>query len=286
MTNTWLINAEELHASQKDNIVIFDCRFSLANPKMGETLYSQGHIPGAHHLSMETDLSGPKGLHGGRHPLPDVQQFAFRMRQCGVNQNSLIIAYDNNRFAGSARLWWLLGYLGHHKVKILDGGLPAWLAAGFMLTKEKTPTTNSGNFKPTENLNLTVTAEWVRSNITNRQVTLIDSREAPRYLGHEEPIDPIAGHIPGAVNAPWQQVTNEQGFINPIELQQKIWQILPIASQPVVYCGSGVTACVNLLSLSLAGIDCAKLYSGSWSDWCSYPANPVEPPHQKPLSLS
>ena len=282
--NQWLISVAELHQLEGRNIVIFDCRFSLADHNMGKTLYQQGHIPGARHLDMEKDLSGPKGSHGGRHPLPETEVFSARIRQCGVNQNTFIVAYDNNRLAGAARLWWLLGYFGHHRVKILDGGLSAWEAAGFSVTDDD-PTSSEGDFEARENPSLVVDHHWVRKHLTSRPITLIDSREAPRYLGREEPIDPVKGHIPGAVNAPWQQVTNEAGFTWPQEQQQKIWQALPIADNPVVYCGSGITACVNLLSLSLAGVDNARLYAGSWSDWCSYPANPIEPPRTEPPEL-
>ncbi len=277
MINKWLISADELNALTGSNTVIFDCRFSLADPQMGKSLYRQGHIPGAYHLDMETDLSGPKGLHGGRHPLPDARVFSSRMRECGVNHNSLVVAYDSNRLAGAARLWWLLSFFGHHRVKILDGGLPAWLSEKLPLTQES-PAKAAGDFDAIENPNLIVDCDWIRKNITNRRLTLVDSREAPRYLGREEPIDPVAGHLPGAINSPWQQVTNEAGLTKPVEQQKQIWQALPMTEYPVVYCGSGVTACVNILSLSMAGLENARLYPGSWSDWCSYPDNPIEPP--------
>jgi thiosulfate/3-mercaptopyruvate sulfurtransferase len=284
----WFISAEELHQLDLDNTVIFDCRFSLADKNKGRNLYLNEHIPNAFHLDMETNLSTPnqqstsKQLHGGRHPLPDPETFIQKMQHCGVNHNSLVIAYDDNRLAGSARLWWLLKLYVHSRIKILDGGISAWKASGFLTTQE-TPETNSGiikgNFSGDINSELIVDRHWVRQFIGDKETTLIDSREAPRYLGLEEPIDPIAGHIPGAINSPWQLVTDEGGFVKPHDQQKLIWQSLPISESPVVYCGSGVTACVNLLSLSLSGIDNARLYAGSWSDWCSYPANPVEPPH-------
>ena len=284
----WFISAEELHQLDLDNTIIFDCRFSLTDKNKGRNLYLDEHIPNAFHLDMETDLSTPnqqstsKQLHGGRHPLPDPEKFIQKMQHCGVNHNSLVVAYDDNRLAGSARLWWLLKLYGHSRIKILDGGISAWKASGFLTTQE-TPETSSeiikGNFSGDINAELIVDRHWVRQFIGDKETTLIDSREAPRYLGLEEPIDPIAGHIPGAINSPWQLVTDEAGFVKPHDQQKLIWKSLPISESPVVYCGSGVTACVNLLSLSLAGIDNARLYAGSWSDWCSYPANPVEPPH-------
>jgi len=293
----WFISTEELHQLDLDSTVIFDCRFSLADKNKGKELYLEGHIPSALYLNMETDLSAsnglstqnnepvPKQLHGGRHPLPDPSMFISKMQQSGVNHNSLIIAYDDNRLAGAARLWWLLRLYGHTRIKVLDGGISAWKAAGFPTTQE-TPKTNpevkpeiiKGDFSGDINSALIVDRHWVRQYTGDKETTLIDSREAPRYLGLEEPIDPIAGHIPGAINSPWQLVTDEAGFVKPEEQQKQIWQSLPISESPVVYCGSGVTACVNLLSLSMVGIDNARLYAGSWSDWCSYPGNPVEPP--------
>lgn len=283
----WFISAEELHQLDLDTTIIFDCRFSLANKNKGRSLYLDDHIPNAFHLDMETDLSAennqttPKLLHSGRHPLPDSETFIQKMQQCGVNHNSLVIIYDDNRLAGAARLWWLLKLYGHSRIKILDGSISAWKAACFPTTQE-TPEESyeiiEGNFSADINSELIVDHHWVRAFLGDNKTTLIDSRESPRYLGLEEPIDPIAGHIPGAINSPWQLVTDEAGFVKPYDQQKLIWQHLPISESPVVYCGSGVTACVNLLSLSLSGIDNARLYSGSWSDWCSYPANPVEPP--------
>lgn len=290
-TRKWLISAEELHQLDRGNTVLFDCRFSLADKHKGKSLYLNGHIPSAFHLDMETDLSAPndqpapKQLHGGRHPLPEPEIFAQKLQQCGVNHNSLVIAYDDNRLAGAARLWWLLKLYGHTRIKILDGGISAWQAAGFSTTQETPrmstetyPEIAKGNFSAEINSSLIVDRHWIRQFAGDKEITLIDAREAPRYLGLDEPIDPIAGHIPGAINSPWQLVTNETGFVKSEQQQKLIWQSLPITEAPVVYCGSGVTACVNLLSLSLSNIDNARLYAGSWSDWCSYAANPVEPP--------
>lgn len=278
--NKWFISAEELQQLDLNNTVIFDCRFSLTDKDKGRNLYLDGHMPTAFHLDMEMDLSGPKELHGGRHPLPDPETFVSKMQQCGVNDNSLIVAYDDNRLAGAARLWWLLKLYGHTRIKLLDGGFSAWQDADFPVAQE-IPTTNKGNFSADLNPSLIVDRHWIRQYAGDKETTLIDSREAPRYLGLEEPIDPIAGHIPGAINSPWQLVTNEAGFVKSQEQQKLIWQSLPISNSPVAYCGSGVTACVNLLSLSLSGIENGRLYAGSWSDWCSYPANPVEPPRPR-----
>lgn len=271
----WLISAEELHRNPGDQVIIFDCRFSLTDPGEGLSTYQQGHIPGAFHLGMEKDLSGPKRLHGGRHPLPDTKVFTNRMRASGVASNSLVIAYDDNRMAGAARLWWLLRYFGHPDVRILDGGIKAWLAAGFPMNK-KYPATTIGDFLAVENTAMTVTYPDIKQLSRDNTSVLIDARESPRYRGEVEPIDPIAGHIPGAINVPWQQLVDAEGKMLPIECQRLVWQEWALSPSPVVYCGSGVTACVDLLSLALIGVESAKLYPGSWSDWCSYPDSIIE----------
>ena len=276
--NELFITAEQLN-SDISSVVIFDCRFSLADHSLGEHLYQQGHIPGAFHMDMEKDLSGPKGLHGGRHPLPDTEAFEHKLRQCGVNANTWVIAYDDSRFAGSARLWWLLRYFGHNKVRILDGGIKSWQQAGFELSTENTSAqhmaNDTGTFSAKPGALPVADQQWVKARLNDSSVTLVDAREAIRFNGEAEPVDLIAGHIPGAINAPWQQVSDSDGFIQPEELQRKIWQTLPESHEYVVYCGSGVTACVNLLSMEIAGIKNTRLYCGSWSDWISYPENPT-----------
>lgn len=259
------ISVPELKA-QLDKLVIFDCRFNLGNKTQGYDQYRTGHIPGAYYLDLEKDLSSPVAQHGGRHPLPDTETFSQKMRACGVNHQSGIVVYDDSRMAYAARAWWLLRYFGHQQVFILDGGFSAWINQGGALDRRE-PALRSGNF------NANIQADWAvdRETILKNQkkFLLIDSREPKRYLGEEEPIDPVAGHIPGAVNYFWQDATNEQGLIKSIADQQARWRDLPQQENLVVYCGSGVTACVNLLSLELSGMK-AKLYPGSWSDWCSY----------------
>ncbi|KAM3096845.1 sulfurtransferase [Phormidesmis sp. 146-12] len=246
-----------------EEVTIVDCRFSLMEPDLGRQQYEQGHIPGAYYLDLNRDLSSPVGRHGGRHPLPDVVALGAKLSEMGVTNLTQVVAYDDSRFAFSARLWWLLRYLGHDRVSVLNGGFRAWQAAG-NLTTTRQPDRRSGSFIPQPQSDWVVDIAAVQAK--KDSVALVDSREVERYRGEREPIDPIAGHIPGAVNYPWQDVTNADGFL--IE-QPDRWADVRSASEILVYCGSGVTACVNLLSLELAGID-AKLYAGSWSDWCSY----------------
>jgi thiosulfate/3-mercaptopyruvate sulfurtransferase len=260
-----VITCEQLK-QQLGKVVIFDCRFHLTKKCLGPDQYRTGHIPNAYFLDLEQVMSGPTGKHGGRHPLPEIETFSQKMRATGVNKHSTIVLYDDSRMAYAARAWWLLRYCGHQEVVILDGGYNAWINSGGSIDRRE-PAAKSGNF--TAN----VQQDWIvnRSDIlqAGAALTLIDSREEKRFRGEEEPIDPIAGHIPSAVNYFWQETTNEQGFIKSEELQRQRWSELNQSQDIAVYCGSGVTACVNLLSLEMSGIP-AKLYPGSWSDWCSY----------------
>lgn len=259
------ITSEQLK-TQLGKVVIFDCRFNLMNKTLGREQYRAGHIPGAYFLDLEKDLSSETGTHGGRHPLPDTEALSKKLRSAGVNQHSLIVVYDDSRMGYAARAWWLLRYFGHSQVLILDGGFTGWMNAGGAIDRRE-PALKNGNFKATLQDDWIVTRDDILGAGTN--FTLIDSREAKRYRGEEEPIDPVAGHIPGALNYFWQDATTEQGFFQSDEVQRNRWADLTGRENLVVYCGSGVTACVNLLSLEISGVK-AKLYPGSWSDWCSY----------------
>ncbi|MFM2303189.1 MAG: hypothetical protein RLZZ135_596, partial [Cyanobacteriota bacterium] len=188
----------------------------------------------------------------------------------GINERTLVIAYDDARFAFAARLWWLLRYYGHDRVALLDGGYRNWLNAGYPVTTDLPQTAQRGNFQAKPQPDWIVDLAQVKAIQSSSTHLLIDSREPERYLGKSEPIDPVAGHIPSAVNYPWQDVSTPEGHVLAIDRQQQRWAAISPNVQPIVYCGSGVTACVNLLSLQLAGINHAKLYPGSWSDWCSY----------------
>lgn len=267
---TWL--AEHL---QDPQVIIVDCRFSLMEPEVGRQQYEVSHIPGAFYLDLNQDLSSPVQEHGGRHPLPDLEQFGEKLTALGVRSvepgqsPTLIVAYDDSRFAYAARLWWLLRYLGHDQVAVLDGGFKAWESGGYPTTGVQ-PQSSRGHFIPQVRSDWVVDIEAVKQLKDKAEAVLVDSREGERYRGEREPIDPVAGHIPGAVNYPWQEVTDTNGYLNSVPVQQQRWKSVQKASEVVVYCGSGVTACVNLLSLAIAGIPNSKLYAGSWSDWCSY----------------
>ncbi|MEM9450896.1 MAG: sulfurtransferase [Cyanobacteria bacterium P01_E01_bin.6] len=265
VSSSWLAN----HLDDS-NLVIADCRFSLMKPDLGRSQYTESHIPGSVYLHLNHDLSSPVQRHGGRHPLPDVNQFAQTLSLMGVTVGkTYVVAYDDSQFAFSARLWWLLRYFGHDQVAVLDGGFQTWQQAGYPVT-QTVPVPQPGLFTPTVRSPMVVTIDDVRSRGSISGVAIVDSRSGERYRGEHEPIDPIAGHIPGAVNQFWKDVTDGDGLAHSPERQRSRWQSVADADEIMVYCGSGVTACVNLLSLELAGITTGKLYAGSWSDWCSY----------------
>jgi thiosulfate/3-mercaptopyruvate sulfurtransferase len=267
----WL--AENLNHS---DLIIVDCRFSLADPTLGQQQYLTGHIPGAHYVDLNQDLSSPVERHGGRHPLPNPKDFIQTLEAMGIQSGnnlppSKVVAYDDSRFAFASRLWWLLRYFGHDHVAVLDGGFRQWQETGYTVTCDR-PSAKTGHFVPQIRSDWIVDIQQLKALNDLPETVLIDSREAGRYRGDYEPIDPIAGHIPGAVNYPWQEVTNDHGLVRSPTEQTQRWAKLDLqqAKDIIVYCGSGVTACVNLLSLELAGVKPARLYPGSWSDWCSY----------------
>ncbi len=252
-------------------VVVVDCRFALGDPHQGQQQYADGHILGAHYLDLNQNLSSPVQAHGGRHPLPELGAFSQTLTAMGVVSGgptpTLVVAYDDSRFAFAARLWWLLRYLGHDHGAVLDGGWAGWSNGGYP-TSQDFPAPRSGKFTAAPRQDWLVDIDGVR----HRQdgVLLIDSRSPERYRGEVEPIDPVAGSIPGAVHYFWQNVSAENGQMkSPADLAHH-WAELDAADDAIVYCGSGVTACVNLLAQTLAGRPMTKLYAGGWSDWCSY----------------
>lgn len=262
-----------LHSPQ---VVLLDCRYDLADPAAGERAFREGRIPGARYASLHRDLSGPTGRYGGRHPLPDPQQFQRFARSAGIRRDSRVIVYDDQRLAFAARAWWLLRYFGHQWVSILNGGLSAWRGAGLPLESgaAAAPATG-GDFNCQPQSGFLLDYGQLYDKLEDPPWQLIDARDPQRFAGIEEPIDPIAGHIPTAVNKPWRHITDDSGMLkSPAELTA-LWRDIPADEQMVNYCGSGVTACVNLFSLQLIGRGNALLYPGSWSDWCSHILNPM-----------
>jgi thiosulfate/3-mercaptopyruvate sulfurtransferase len=267
MKQAMLIEPAEL--LENSGATVFDCRFSLLDPGEGERLHRLGHIPGAHYLDLNRDLSGPVGEHGGRHPLPGPAVFAGTLARYGVGPDSEVVAYDDSRLGFAARLWWLMKSLGYRPPRLLNGGYQGYLAAGGRIEQE-VPAAPAAVVPVDAAFSGQCDIHGLRQ-LQAAGALLVDSREQARYQGLEEPIDPVAGHIPGALNRPWQGVTDERGRVAGEEALRGHWGELLDTEQPlVVYCGSGVTACVNLFSLALLGRDDGTLYAGSWSDWCSY----------------
>lgn len=274
-----LISAQSLYQQLHDleqavDLLVIDTRFSLQDPQAGQQAYRQGHLPGAFYLDLDQDLSGPHARHGGRHPLPPVETLVDKLRACGLHNNSRVVVYDDQGSMFAVRLWWQLRYLGHFQTQVLNGGLSAWQAAGYPLTQEL-PQAQPGDFEPHLQAHLLLQMADVRARLNQPGVVLLDARSPERYSGAQEPLDPKAGHIPGALNRPFQANLEAGKFKTPTQLKAELAPLVADAQEVIVYCGSGVTANHTLLALEEAGLPGAKLYAGSWSDWVSYPENPV-----------
>ena len=275
-----LISAAQLQQRlDEPDLLILDCRFALDDLAYGQRSFTEGHIPGAQFADLERDLSGQihKGI-TGRHPLPEPAQLLQRLREWGLNNHSEVVLYDDGPGAFAARAWWLLVWLGKREgVYLLDGGLKAWREAGGALT-QNLPTPTPGAFNGKADAHLVVSAAQLQQRLGDQQMTLLDARGLPRFRGEVEPIDPIAGHIPGAQCAAFTDNLDSDGhFLSAEQLSQRFASQLGErqASELVAYCGSGVTACHNLFALCLAGYPLAPLYAGSWSEWITDPARPV-----------
>ena len=255
-------------------MVIVDCRFLLSDPGAGLAAYTKDHIPGAIYLHLEEQLSAPVGKHGGRHPLPDALQLAKTLSKVGINNNSNVVAYDDQGGAYASRLWWLMRYLGHEHVYVMDEGYSAWKNAKFPVSDHQAVRIPS-SFEANIQQDMVVGVEDVQKVVVYGGPLIIDSRESRRYLGLEEPIDAKAGHIPGAINKFWKDVLDEQGRWKKTDALKEQFAEIDPEQEIIVYCGSGVTACPNVLALTQAGYKNVKLYAGSWSDWISYGENPV-----------
>lgn len=277
-TYTTLISTAQLAEHLKDaNIVIFDCRFDLANTEAGRQAYQQDHIPGARYIHLDEDLSSPISKNTGRHPLPDAGTLAKKLADQGVNNHTQVIAYDGGPGAMAARLWWLVRWLGHNKVAVLDGGFAAWQAAGLTTTAEL-PEIVTTTFDAHIRHDLFVNADTVEQIRQDSAFCLIDARAPERFSGEVEPLDKVAGHIPGAMNMRWEEnLRNDKTFKSPDELQQRFnKQLNNVPAGNVIHsCGSGVTACHNLLAMEHAGLNGSRLYAGSWSEWIALPGRPV-----------
>lgn len=278
MRYTTLISTETLARHISDPAwVVIDCRFSLADPAAGGMLHADRHIPGAHYAHLDRHLSSRITETSGRHPLPDPEQLCQRLGEWGVTPHSQVVVYDDAGGAFAARLWWLLRWLGHEAVAVLDGGWSRWVQEGGMQQKP-VPATLPGNYPGKPNESLWLTTAQLQEELEKGEILLIDARAPERYRGEVEPIDPVAGHVPGAINHPFQNNLNSLGLFKPADHQRRTFDALLDRRSPqqvVHMCGSGVTACHNLLAMEVAGLGGSRLYAGSWSEWIRDRARPV-----------
>ncbi|WP_099156574.1 sulfurtransferase [Virgibacillus ndiopensis] len=258
-----------------ENTVVIDVRFSLNDASAGKNAYAEGHIPEAIYLDLNKDLSGPVQKHGGNHPLPNVDDFSTKLSEIGIDNETTVVIYDQYNDMFAARLWWLLQYFGHEKAFVLDGGLDEWIKQGHVITN-KIPVPSMKQFKPNIREDMVVDIDGVKEKMRDKFSILIDSRAKDRYLGKTEPLYAKAGHIPSATNYFWKDVLDEKGVWKSKEGLQTHFAKLPKENEIIVSCGSGVSACPNVLALKLAGYENVKLYPGSFSDWISYDENEVE----------
>jgi thiosulfate/3-mercaptopyruvate sulfurtransferase len=291
---TTLVSAAQLQQllAAKARLMVFDCSFDLMDHAAGEKQYLQAHIPGAVYAHLEHALSDPPqpdaeghlrsppdAASGGRHPLPSREKFAMWLSSVGFGNDMQAVVYDRNGANYCGRLWWMLKWLGHEAVAVLDGGLQAWQAAGGELRAGTEPSHFQTNFEPGAPLRRLVTREEVAQHLGQPGLTLVDARAPQRFRGEVEPLDPVAGHIPGALNRPFSANLGPDGRFKPAaQLRQEFDQLLEGRDPAgvVLYCGSGVSAVPNVIAMELAGLQPAGLYAGSWSEWSRDPRLPVE----------
>jgi thiosulfate/3-mercaptopyruvate sulfurtransferase len=270
MTYTTLISTDTLNQQlNHPNWVIVDCRFSLADTEAGAKAYRHGHIPNARYAHLDKDLSSAITDFTGRHPLPNFSLLAKKLGDWGITNTSQVVAYDDAGGAFAGRLWWLLKCMGHDKVAVLNGGIKQWQKQGLPVTTTL-PTVKPTTFRAYLDESAWLNAVQVQNSLAQKAICLIDARTPERYRGEQEPIDPVAGHIPGALNRAFQLNLDSNGLFLPAEqLREQFKQLIGTSApeQVVHYCGSGVTACHNLLAMEYAGLTGSKLYAGSWSEW-------------------
>jgi thiosulfate/3-mercaptopyruvate sulfurtransferase len=277
MTYTTLVSVIELAAHLDDSDwIVFDCRHDLGDTEMGRRAYAQSHIHGARFLHLDEDLSGPKTGRNGRHPLPAPETFCRRLAALGMTHDKQAVAYDDAGGLYAARLWWMLRWVGHTQVAVLDGGWEAWLEAGLPVSTEA-PSITPGAFSGIAQDD-TVDARYLLDPLAHPQQRVVDARSPERFRGENETLDPVGGHIPGALNRFFKNNLAADGRFKPKHALRHEFSVLLGAVPParvVHQCGSGVTACHNLLAMEIAGLSGSKLYPGSWSEWCSEPQRPV-----------
>lgn len=283
-TFTTLISVDQLTTlrthSATHHLVILDARFDLAQTAAGHAAYRAAHIAGAHYVHLDEDLSASKTGKNGRHPLPDQTTFAHTIATLGITPNTQVVVYDDQSGMFAGRVWWMLRWLGHEAVAVLDGGWQAWLAAQGQtdsMTPARQPTTAA--YPISANALTPITRQQMADNLQTRQWQLVDARAPDRFRGENEKTDPVGGHIPGALNRFFKDNLSDTGYFKPAAQLREEWLTLIAEKSPaqiVHSCGSGVTACHNILAMTHAGLAGSQLYAGSWSEWCAFPELPVE----------
>jgi len=273
---TPLVSANQLEEilNSGENVLLCDCRFDLVNPEAGRKAYEESHIPGAIYVDLDQDMSGTKTGINGRHPLPSPEAWAKTKARLGISSNTLVVAYDKQGSVYASRLWWMLRATGHANVRVLDGGLDSW--NGPMGTMPRQPTPTSQVIEPMPYVGLALVGDVV-SNLQSGKNLVIDARDNDRFHGENETLDPIGGHIPGAINHFFKNNLSATAFKAPEQLFKDFVDLLGSKkpSEVIHQCGSGVTACHNLLAMEVAGLKGSRLYAGSWSEWCADSARPI-----------
>ncbi len=280
MSYTTLISATDLKTQiVHPDSVILDCRSELTDPRAGATAFAAGHIPGAQHADADVHLSdkspGPQGEFRGRHPLPSKESFIEQLRHWGIHTHTQVIVYDAHGGMFASRVWWMLRWVGHAKVALLDGGLAAWLAAGGELVTDL-PTPARGSIALQASMTTVVSADDVVSNLSTKKYTVLDARAADRFRGENETIDPVAGRIPGAKNRWFKDNLRDDGYFKTAEqLHAEFRPLITHPSATILQCGSGISACHNAFAMEIAGLSGAAVYPGSWSEWSADASRPV-----------
>lgn len=278
MTYQTIISVDDLNKNiGNQDWFVFDCRFLLKDPDGGLKKFNQGHIPGAQYADLDKDLASSMTASSGRHPLPNPDELIKKLQAWGVNNSSQIICYDNLSGAFAARMWWLLNWLGHNDVAVLDGGIDKWTASNLPLETDVQQRA-TGSFSGQANNDMWVDVEFVQKELAENKINLLDARSAERFTAKDTKTDPVAGHVPGAMSFPFAGNLSKQGvFLPAADLQKRFAPIFSNTENKelINMCGSGVTACHNLLAMNVAGLPMTRLFVGSWSEWIKDKSRPV-----------
>ena len=275
MYSTLIETAQLAELLGTPGLVVLDCRFNLQNPEAGREAWQESHIPGAHYVHLDDDMASAPDENSGRHPLPAIDVFEARLGALGIQADSQVVVYDDMGGAIAGRMWWLLRWAGHASVALLNGGWPKWTREGRAVSNEPPPESEA-HYTASAQDDLWISTDAVVEALDQNRIQLIDARAPNRFSGQQEPLDPVAGHIPGSQNMPLQENLDEDGcFKSPEVLRQRFAAVAEDARPVCHSCGSGVTACHNLLAMAHAGLEPGRLYVGSWSEWIRDPKRPV-----------